>query len=223
MMGWENAMGDDLIVTDRPRRVGRPDQQASEGILRHILETATRLFVEQGYAATSIEQIAAAAGSGKQTIYRRFESKAGLFKAVIDMRCRQLVALAEAAETKASDPLTALRETCWSLLGSLLDPDGLDIHRVLIAEGRRFPDLGDYAATTAGQMFEGVMTRLVRAAADRGQLRAHDPAQLVHVLMGVVTGWPVTKCLISQQVLASDAERRAFFDLAWDVFLRGAA
>ena len=216
-------MADDVITTDRLRRVGRPDQQASEDIVRHILDTATRLFIEQGYAATSIEQIAAAAGSGKQTIYRRFTSKEGLFKAVIDLRCRELVTLAETAELATSDPLAALKEICWRLLENMLNPEGLDMHRMLIAETRRFPDLGDYASTTAGQFFEGAMTRLVRTAVDRGQLRANDPAALVHVLMGVITGWPLLKSLINQQVLESEAERRAFFDLAWGVFLRGAA
>nr|WP_242621770.1 TetR family transcriptional regulator [Komagataeibacter xylinus] len=43
----------------------------SEELDALILKTATRLFGEQGYAATSVEQIAAVAKVGKQTIYRR--------------------------------------------------------------------------------------------------------------------------------------------------------
>ncbi|MCJ8355797.1 helix-turn-helix domain-containing protein, partial [Novacetimonas hansenii] len=61
---------------DRRRKfAGRPDSRMSEELDALILKTATRLFGEQGYAATSVEQIAAVAKVGKQTIYRRHPSK----------------------------------------------------------------------------------------------------------------------------------------------------
>jgi AcrR family transcriptional regulator len=48
-----------------------------------LVETAAKLFTDQGYDATSIDQIAALAGIGKQTIYRRYPTKDHLFKAVL--------------------------------------------------------------------------------------------------------------------------------------------
>src|ERR1700758_774136 len=98
------------MTVDAVRRTGRPDQQASEELVRNIIETAARLFIDQGYAATSIEQIAAAAGSGKQTIYRRFGSKTGIFHEVINLHTKRLVEVAEAAESTHEDPVTALKE-----------------------------------------------------------------------------------------------------------------
>ncbi|MEV0717112.1 helix-turn-helix domain-containing protein [Asanoa sp. NPDC050611] len=55
-----------------------------------VLEAAARLFAEHGVAAVSMDQIAAAAGVGKGTLFRRFGDKAGLGVALLDAREREL-------------------------------------------------------------------------------------------------------------------------------------
>ncbi len=63
---------------DNSRR--RADAEARQ---RSIIEAATRLFVEQGFGATTIDQIAAAANVSPQTIYATYNSKGGvLFRAI---------------------------------------------------------------------------------------------------------------------------------------------
>jgi AcrR family transcriptional regulator len=55
-----------------------------------VLDAAARLFAEHGVAAVSLDQIAAAAGVGKGTLFRRFGDKAGLAVALLDARERAL-------------------------------------------------------------------------------------------------------------------------------------
>ncbi|OHV48722.1 TetR/AcrR family transcriptional regulator [Pseudofrankia sp. BMG5.36] len=55
-----------------------------------VLEAAARLFAERGVAAVSMDQVAAAAGVGKGTLFRRFGDKAGLAVALLDLRERVL-------------------------------------------------------------------------------------------------------------------------------------
>ncbi|WP_433418709.1 TetR/AcrR family transcriptional regulator [Microtetraspora malaysiensis] len=55
-----------------------------------VLEAAERLFAEHGVAAVSMDQIAAAAGVGKGTLFRRFGDKSGLAVALLDARERVL-------------------------------------------------------------------------------------------------------------------------------------
>lgn len=50
-----------------------------------VLPAASRLFLERGYVATTVEDIAEAAGVGARTVYVRFGSKAALFKRVVDV------------------------------------------------------------------------------------------------------------------------------------------
>ena len=55
-----------------------------------VLQAAAGLFAEHGVAAVSMDQLAAAAGVGKGTIFRRFGDKAGLAVALLDTREREL-------------------------------------------------------------------------------------------------------------------------------------
>ena len=70
----------------KPRRAYRSIKRAEQAAQtrRDIVATAGVLFRDHGYAGISMPAIAAEAGVAVETIYRAFESKAGLFKAVID-------------------------------------------------------------------------------------------------------------------------------------------
>ena len=61
----------------------RRQQQAAEN-RRAVLAAAQRMFVERGYAATTVGEIATAAGVSPETVYKAFKNKPGLIKAVID-------------------------------------------------------------------------------------------------------------------------------------------
>ncbi|MYS82003.1 TetR family transcriptional regulator [Streptomyces sp. SID5474] len=75
----------DLLRTPPPRE--RADAARNRAA---VLEAAARLFAEQGVAAVSMDQVAAAAGVGKGTLFRRFGDKSGLAAALLDARERVL-------------------------------------------------------------------------------------------------------------------------------------
>lgn len=70
----------------KPRRYdsGRRREQAREN-RRAVLDAARRLFLDRGYAETTVPSVAAAAGVSVETIYKAFSNKAGLLKAVFDV------------------------------------------------------------------------------------------------------------------------------------------
>lgn len=71
----------------KPRRrydSSRRQEQAREN-RRAVLEVAHRMFLERGYAATTVSAIAAAAGVSVETVYKAFGNKPGLVKAVVDV------------------------------------------------------------------------------------------------------------------------------------------
>lgn len=74
----------DVPSTDHPQPArGRPRDAARDTA---ILNAASRLLVEVGYDLLSIESVAARAGVGKTTIYRRYSTKAALVTAAVDRR-----------------------------------------------------------------------------------------------------------------------------------------
>jgi AcrR family transcriptional regulator len=74
---------EDAVKTP-PVAGGRRAEQA-RATRRRIVEQATRLFTQKGYAATTLEQIAAGAGVALQTVYFHFGNKRGLLKVVVDV------------------------------------------------------------------------------------------------------------------------------------------
>ena len=74
-------MSDAVNPDERPAR-GRRQAARTES---QVLAAATRLFLERGYTATTVEDIAAAADVGARTVYVRFDTKAALFRRVVDV------------------------------------------------------------------------------------------------------------------------------------------
>lgn len=64
--------------------MGTRQQEKSEMTRRELKETATRLFLEKGYEAASIQDIAAAAGYSVGSVYRQWKSKQQLFMEIWD-------------------------------------------------------------------------------------------------------------------------------------------
>lgn len=136
-----------------PRHGGRPTRAESERTEGRILEIATGLFFRQGFAATSMEQVAAAARISKRTLYMRFRDKAALFRGVVDRQVsgwRGSFAVAATAPVALPD---ALLEAARGILQVALDPAALALNRMVVAEAERFPEL---AATLAGTSAAGV-------------------------------------------------------------------
>ena len=207
-------------VNEAPHRTGRPRQQASEALVRRIVETAARLFIEKGYAI-SMDQIASAAGAGKQTIYRRFGSKESLFLAVVDRQVQRLAETARFEAAKDANPIEALKESCRFLLDFMLNPDMIRLQRIFVAEAGRFPNIGEYFENCMAP-FTAVLQQLLWSATASGRLRKLSPDQLVTHLIGAIAGWPVRQAMLGIDPFPGPETREAYFETAWDLFLKGA-
>jgi AcrR family transcriptional regulator len=105
----------------RLRRTARREQ---------ILAAATRAFAGNGFAATSLDDVAAEAGISKVILYRHFVSKADLYLEVLDRACALLVAAVGGGDY-TSDSVDALIDA------AVADPDGF---RLLFQHAAREPD-----------------------------------------------------------------------------------
>lgn len=133
----------------RPRRSGgRPSRQAAEQLGERIIAAATELFLAEGYGATSIEAVARRAGVSKRTFYHRFADKAALFGAVVRGVVERLRPANDASLFLGGDLKDVLTRVAQAILKAALTPEALALHRIIVAEAGRFPEL---AATVAGQ------------------------------------------------------------------------
>ena len=142
-------MVDDAEPASLQRRAGRPSREEAERLHRIIIGIATRMFLTEGYGATSIDAIAREARMSKRTFYHRFRDKAALFAAVahdVMMGLRppgaEDAAGAAALFTGAGLPEILLR-VARLVLSAALAPQAIALSRVILAEAPRFPELAE--------------------------------------------------------------------------------
>ena len=125
------------------RRGGRPPRLQAEQIRERILDVATPLFLTEGYGATSIEEVARRARVSKRTLYSRFRDKTELFGAVVHRLVERLRPPNVAPEQffEGGSLETILERVAKLILRAALSPSALALHRVILAEATRFPEL----------------------------------------------------------------------------------
>ncbi|GLP98110.1 TetR family transcriptional regulator [Paraferrimonas sedimenticola] len=130
---------------------------------QNILSSAIELFCEQGFATTSMDEIARLAQVSKQTVYSHFGSKNDLFVAAIESR----VATYMFSETLLQDidnPQQALVTFAEHFLQLLNSDEAIAVHRTCIAQAETHPELADmyYQAGPARiiDMVAGYLQRL---------------------------------------------------------------
>ena len=104
-----------------------------------LLTTAARIFCRDGMRQANIDEIIAASGVARSTIYRNFENKEGLFYSAIQHR---IATMDDPVGMDASGPMdSAVEATTIALLKNHARPESLSLQRILIEEQRTVPDL----------------------------------------------------------------------------------
>jgi len=138
----------------------RPDARPEE-----LLAAALTVFGEQGYRATTLEEVAKRAGVSKGTVYLYFASKDDLFRAMVEKYVIALLELAEARAREhtgsASTLLESMIRTMWSALSQ---PEMVCLTRLIQAELPQFPEIQRYYWEHVIQRHR----RLLRAIVERG-------------------------------------------------------
>src|SRR5208283_28130 len=181
-------MGRD-VKTGHPYK-GAARQARTRRTRAAVVEVAMGLFVERGYAATTIEAISDRSDTPQATVYRLFSSKLGILKAVLDVSVGgddEAVAMADRPQVRAllsdEDPRKQLAGFA-ALFREVMARVG-PVHRILADAARSDEDAATLLAEIARQCHEGqrrIARSLARSGALRPGLRERDTADIVHTL-----------------------------------------
>jgi TetR/AcrR family transcriptional repressor of mexJK operon len=165
---------------------GRPTAAAAAKLEAAILEQATTSFLQDGYAATSIEAIAKARSVAKRTIYARWSGKPALFRAVVERLMAQWLVLT--GEWEPADTVdAALRQAADRIMAAALTAEAVALYRLLVAESNRFPELPRMMREAGASAGVQRIAALLRAAVERGEIADHDivfsSEQFMHLLL----------------------------------------
>jgi len=124
------------------KRGSPPKHRTAKGAqrLRDLISVAGELFLERGFDGVAVDDLIARVGGSRSNIYSHFGGKEGLFKEAMTNLCAEVAKPLEQLNIKgdANDVLPFLGRR---LLRSALSPRTLALHRVLVNEGRRFPEV----------------------------------------------------------------------------------
>lgn len=191
--------------------------------MKRIVDAATNLFAAQGYAATSVEQVAAVCGAGKDTIYRRFPSKLALFGAVLSSaREKRITQLQDIADRQPKDGhiLERLRKIARWFLDANLDPELMALKRIAFIEPLVFSN-----QSMPGSHHDPFVMLLAEHLAEgqrAGVIQGGDRFFLANQLIHCIVAEPLGHALVGGRDYDAKAARDKHFKAAWDLFLRGA-
>ncbi len=163
----------------RGSRRGRPRSDAAH---RRILDATRELLAEEGFSRLRLEHVAARAGVGKATIYRRWGSKEALCGELLAELAAPHLTVAETGDTR-SELLAAVANPMLAITGTPFGP----VIRALLSQIAVNPTLGDpFRATVVGSR-RAEVARVIGRGIERGDLRADaDPGVATELLVGPV-------------------------------------
>jgi TetR/AcrR family transcriptional repressor of mexJK operon len=189
-----------------------------------ILQAAGALFMAQGYGAVSMDAIARAGGVSKATLYAHFQSKDALFANIVGTGCRQSIQTSDFLPDAVTDVEAALTGLGQRMLRFLLAERTLAIHRIVIAESVRFPELGRAFYDNGPGMFRRVFAAWLVRQQQAGRLAVPDPDLAADQFVGMLRGAGVfTRATLGLAPGPTEAEINATVEGAVRTFLRAFA
>jgi AcrR family transcriptional regulator len=104
-----------------------------------IVWAAKRVFLDKGLDTASMDDVAAAAGATKPTVYAHFKSKDELFAAVVDLIKGLFLGKLRSPDAYAADPVEAVALFCGRFLELMCWRDAVGYQRVVLAAAARSP------------------------------------------------------------------------------------
>lgn len=189
-----------------------------------LIDAALAVFVERGYTATRLDDVARHAGVTKGTMYLYFENKEALFKAMVRDRIVGHIAaseeLVESFEGSAREMLVLLMERWWarSVEGPM---SGLS--KLVMSEVGTFPDLARFyhseVVTRSLKLFEHAL----RLGMARGEFRRVDPAMAARLAVAPMMMAALWQHTFARCVEGARIESRKHFEAHVETLLAGLA
>lgn len=174
-------------MVTRPTPASRPRQRRKEARPGELVAAALALFVEKGYAATRLDDVAALAGVSKGTLYLYFDNKEALFKAVIQedtlREMEDVEALVARHSGSARNALEALLTTWWqrSIQGA-----SVGILKLMVAEAGNFPEVARYYHDTVTARARELLRGIVARGIEEGEFSPVDLESTTDVLVAPI-------------------------------------
>ena len=176
--------------TPEARKPGRPKfRRRAEARKDEVLDAALELFIQNGYAATRVEDIATRAGISKGTVYLYFASKEALMEGLIDRALSPVASRAIVTiDTLGLDPRMALKTLGGLIARNLSDPKIFAVPKLIVRESVQFPELAQIYRRDVLDKVLPPMKRLIEHQVRLGRFKPVDADLAIRSIVGPVIG-----------------------------------
>ena len=196
------------------KKPGRPSDQAKR---LAIIEAASEAFFNVGFAATSIEQVAADAGVSKVTIYNQFGDKRALFTAAVEHECEKMRGYFSIDSTREGSIRERLKEVGEGMIAFLSRPEMIQFERRIAAETEVEPAIGHAFLDAGPWRMKQAFSAFLSHANETGELKVEDTLLAAEQFAALCKGMGDLDQRFGRDVEPEDRSRR--IDGAVDVFL----
>ncbi|WP_294245268.1 TetR/AcrR family transcriptional regulator [Propionivibrio sp.] len=180
-----------------PRR-RRKDARPSE-----LTAAALELFVEKGFAATRLDDVAARAGVSKGTLYLYFDSKESLFKAVIEEGIvPTLIAAEQQLAEHSGSAIELLRKLLFGWWQQIGGTRLAGVPKLIISESRNFPDVAQYYHDKVIVRGRALIRTVLQRGMVSGEFRTLDVETAIDVIIApllMLVIWRFSLCFCGQE------------------------
>ncbi len=187
---------------------------------REIAAVAERVFFNHGFGETTMQAIAAEAGASKETLYRHFGSKEGLFSEIVENRANNFLEGLDEHLQRPGRLADVLLTLGARLLTAMIGSEAVCLYRIVIAEGARYPDLGRIFFEQGPERVKERLTRYLEAARSRGELHCPDCTLAATIFLGaVLANYNMRALVLSDLDTLTKAQVRAHTEEVVAMFL----
>jgi TetR/AcrR family transcriptional regulator of autoinduction and epiphytic fitness len=185
-------------------RKGSPEVMAKAqrgGSREAIVDAAERLFLARGFGSVSMDELAAAAGVARRTLYNQFASKEEIFREMLLRVSRQLEhAFPPGIETQG-EVEDVLRLIARMIVDLHKNREYLGFLRMVVADARQFPWIAKEFAAVMDPQTER-LTRYLAHLTDLGVLNCRNPTLAAHQFMGALNEFSLWPWMMGRKTLA---------------------
>lgn len=190
---------------------------------RDILDVAGQMFLEVGYAATSMSAIAGKLGGSKATLYTYFISKEVLFAAYMQDACTKFVGELFGFAYTSDTLKQTLIGFGQRYIRLVLSEWATRMYRLVVAETARFPEVGRAFYEAGPRIGTHKLAALLDHHMQNGQLRSVDALQAARQFFGLLQPIADHVRIFNVSTTLSDAEIAEQVVAVVDLFLYGLA
>lgn len=158
-----------------------------------------------------MDAVAAEAGVSKMTVYRHYGSKEALFAGVIAALCERIVD-DDLQLVFNRPPEQALRLFARKMIEIVFDQDTIELHRIVVAESRRFPKLGRLFYSSGPQACIEALQRYFRDHSHDRQFKVTQPRRAAEQFLELLRGYDHLRIMLGVQTTLAPAEMERRID-----------